>query len=158
MKTFSERFSSLMQPGETQKELADRLGVTQASVCRYLHGQHPDRESIHKICDVTGVSADWLLSGQESEMSQEMDSMVSKIWPHKTKPTEDKDWAEIMLSYFDEMKSLKKEERECLKSLILAYLNGSDFRIELIEFWNFLRFREKYPTMPVPRRKRRPKR
>jgi len=155
MKNFSERFSSLRHPGETQKEFADRLGVTQASVSRYLRNQHPDRESLKKIGEVTGVSVDWLLSGKESEMSQEVDDMVTKIGAHKTKPTEDKDWAAIMLSYFDEMKSLLMEEKEYIKNIILAYVNEPDRRIELIDYWNYLRFREKNPTMPVPKRKRR---
>jgi transcriptional regulator with XRE-family HTH domain len=158
MKTFSERFNSLRREGETQKEFADRLGVTQASVSRYLRNQHPDRESLKKIGEVTGVSVDWLLSGQESEMSQEVDDMVTKIGAHKTKPTEDKDWAEILLSYFDEMTSLLKEEKEYIKNIITAYVNEPDRRIELIDYWNYLRFREKNPTMPVPKRKRRVKR
>ena len=155
MKNFSERFSSLRHPGETQKEFADRLGVTQASVSRYLRDQHPNRESIQKICDVTGVSADWLLSGKDSEMSQALDTMISKIGASKSKPTEDKDWTEIMLSYFDEMESLTSEEKGYVKEIIRNFVDDVDRRIELIEFWNYLRFREKNPTMPVPKRKRR---
>jgi transcriptional regulator with XRE-family HTH domain len=109
MNTFSERFGSLRKEGETQKEFADRLGITQASISRYLRDQRPDRESINKICEVMGVSADWLLSGKEVEMAKEVDTMITKIGG--SKPTDDKGWTEIMLSYFDKIGSLTTEEK-----------------------------------------------
>lgn len=155
MKTFAERFSSLRYPGETQKEFADRLGITQASISRYLRGQHPDRESLQKIGESTGVSVDWMLSGKDPEMSPEVDNIIRKVGARMTKPTDDKEWSEISLTYFDEMKSLSPEEKEYIKHIIRDLVNDADRRIKLIDFWNFLRFREKNPSMPVPKRKRR---
>jgi len=157
VKTFSERFSSLRYPGETQKEFADRLGITQASISRYLRGQHPDRESLQKIGNSTGVSVDWMLAGKEPEITPEVDNIIRKVGARMTKPAEDKEWAEIALTYFDEMKSLSGEEKEYVKHIIRDYVNDLDRRVELIDYWNYLRFREKNPVMPVPKRKRRKK-
>ena len=155
MKTFSDRFSSLRYPGETQKEFADRLGITQASISRYLRGQHPDRESLQKIGETTGVSVDWILAGKEPEISPEVDNIIRKVGARMTKPSTDKEWSEISLTYFDEMKSLTQEEKEYIKHIIRDFVNDVDRRIEIIDYWNYLRFREKNPTMPVPKRKRR---
>jgi len=155
LKTFSDRFSSLRYPGETQKEFADRLGITQASISRYLRGQHPDRESLQKIGETTGVSVDWILAGKEPEISPEVDNIIRKVGARMTKPSTDKEWSEISLTYFDEMKSLTQEEKEYIKHIIRDFVNDVDRRIEIIDYWNYLRFREKNPTMPVPKRKRR---
>jgi transcriptional regulator with XRE-family HTH domain len=157
VKSFSERFSSLRYPGETQKEFADRLGITQASISRYLRGQHPDRESLQKIGDATGVSVDWMLTGKEPEITPEVDNIIRKVGARMTKPEEDKEWAEIALTYFDEMKGLSGEEKEYIKHIIRDYVNDLDRRVELIDYWNYLRFREKNPVMAVPKRKRRKK-
>jgi len=157
VKTFAERFGSLRYPGETQKEFADRLGITQASISRYLRGQHPDRESLQKIGEATGVSVDWILGGKEPEIAPEVDNIIRKVGARMTKPTDDKEWSEISLTYFDEMKSLTHEEKEYIKHIIRDLVNDVDRRIELIDYWNYLRFREKNPVMPVPKRKRRRK-
>jgi len=158
MKTFVERFSSLLHPGETQKEFAERLGVTQSSVSRYLRGRPPGRESLQKIVAVTGVSSDWLVAGKEREIAPEVSSIIRKVGVRMTRPAEDKDWLQILLFYFDEVKFLAQEEKEYIKNIILDYVNEPDRRIELIHYWNYLRFREKNPTERPPKRKRRKKR
>jgi len=157
MKTFSERFSSLRYPGETQKEFADRLDITQASISRYLRGQHPDRESLQKVADCTGVSVDWMLSGKEPEMAPEVESIVRKIGARMTKPMQDKEWAEVAMTYLEEMKSLEREEKEYIKHILRDLVNDPERRELIIDYWNYLRFREKVPEMAVPKRKRRKK-
>jgi hypothetical protein len=52
----------------------------------------------------------------------------------------------------------RQEQREILKHIIREFVDAPDRRIDLVDFWNYLRFREKNPTMPVPKRKRRKKR
>lgn len=156
MKTFAERFASLRYPGETQKEFADRLGITQASISRYLRGQHPDRESLQKVADCTGVSVDWLLTGKEPGMAPEVEGIVRKVGARMTKPVEDKEWAEIAMTYLDEMKSLTEEEKEYIKHILRDLVLDPVRREILIDYWNYLRFREKMPEMAVPKRKRRP--
>jgi transcriptional regulator with XRE-family HTH domain len=157
VKTFSERFASLRYPGETQKEFADRLGITQASISRYLRNQHPDRESLQKIGVATGVSVDWMLSGKETEISPEVEGILRNVGARMSKPSADKEWAEIALTYFDEMKSLTKDEKEYVKHIIRDYVNDEERRELLIDYWNYLRFREKTPEMAIPKRKRRKK-
>ena len=155
MKTFADRFSSLRYPGETQKEFADRLGITQASISRYLRGQHPDRESLQKIGEATSVSVDWMLAGKEPSIAPEVDNIIRKVGARMTKPEDDKEWSEVALTYFDEMKGLTQEEKDYIKHIIRDYVNDVERRIDLIDYWNYLQFREKNPTMPVPKRKRR---
>jgi len=155
LKTFADRFSSLRYPGETQKEFADRLGITQASISRYLRGQHPDRESLQKIGEATSVSVDWMLAGKEPSIAPEVDNIIRKVGARMTKPEDDKEWSEVALTYFDEMKGLTQEEKDYIKHIIRDYVNDVERRIDLIDYWNYLQFREKNPTMPVPKRKRR---
>lgn len=157
MKTFAERFSSLRYPGETQKEFADRLGITQASISRYLRGQHPDRESLQKVADCTGVSVDWLLTGKDPEMAPEVEGIIRKVGARMTKPVEDKEWADIAMTYLDEMKSLTHEEKEYIKHILRDLVQDPKRREILIDYWNYLRFRERGPEMVVPKRKRRVK-
>ncbi len=157
MKTFSERFASLRYPGETQKEFADRLGITQASISRYLRGQHPDRESLQKVSDCTSVSVDWMLSGKDPAMSPEVEGIVRKIGARMTKPVHDKEWAEVAMTYLDEMKSLEQEEKEYIKHILRDLVNDEARRELIIGYWNYLRFLEKVPEMVVPKRKRRVK-
>ncbi|MCD6421861.1 helix-turn-helix transcriptional regulator [bacterium] len=157
MKTFAERFASLRYPGETQKEFADRLGITQASISRYLRGQQPDRESLEKIAQATGVSVDWLLTGKEPEIDPEVEGIIRKVGARMAKPVEDREWAEVALTYIDEMRSLSREEKEYIKHIVRDLVNDPERRELLIDYWNYLRFREKTPEMPVPKRKRRKK-
>ena len=53
--------------GWTQEELADRVGVTRQAVSRWESGAaKPDADKIVAICDLFGVSADYLLRDQYS--------------------------------------------------------------------------------------------
>lgn len=46
----------------TQKDLADAIGVTQATMTRYCKNQRkPTADAIIKICKTLNISADWLL-------------------------------------------------------------------------------------------------
>jgi transcriptional regulator with XRE-family HTH domain len=157
VKTFSERLASLRFSGETQKEFADRLGMTQASVSRYLRHQNPDREALQKIADRTGVSVDWLLSGKEPEFDSDVEKIVRKVGARMTRPTEDKEWVEVALRYFNEVKGLTSEEREHLKYMIRDILDDKAHRRELFDFWDFLRYKVRSPK-PVPLKKPRKRR
>jgi transcriptional regulator with XRE-family HTH domain len=49
----------------TQKELAQRVGVTRAAVSRWLRGNRlPYRHNLNKICAVLGVHCQWLETGE----------------------------------------------------------------------------------------------
>jgi transcriptional regulator with XRE-family HTH domain len=154
LKTFAERFSSLRYPGETQKEFAHRLGITQASISRYLRGQHPDRMALAKIGEATGLSVDWMLSGKEMEISAQADNIIHKVGARMSRPSNDKEWSEISMTYFDEMKSLTLEEKAYIKHIIRDFVNDAERRVELIDYWNYMKFRDKNPSMPTLKHKR----
>lgn len=46
----------------TQKELAQKIGVTEASMCRYCNNERdPKAKTVVKICQTLNISSDWLL-------------------------------------------------------------------------------------------------
>lgn len=50
--------------GLTQKELAEKLEITEVSLSRYLNGKRMVKlEVFDKMCEVFNVTADWLLRG-----------------------------------------------------------------------------------------------
>jgi len=64
MGTFSERLDSLRQKGERKQDFADRIGVHPAVFSRYSKGIIPRSDTVKRICQATGVSPRWLLTGE----------------------------------------------------------------------------------------------
>lgn len=61
--TISERIKTV-RGTNTQKEFADRLGITQRAVVNYESlGRTPKGAVLKKICEEFGVSEQWLLTG-----------------------------------------------------------------------------------------------
>ena len=53
----------LEEKGIKQKELAEKIGVHEVTVSRYINGNHtPPAEIIKKIAEALGVTSDYLLS------------------------------------------------------------------------------------------------
>lgn len=69
--------------GWSQEELADRVGVTRQAISRWeSNSAKPDADKIVDICDLFGVSADYLLRDQyagEGELPQQAEN--SSILP-----------------------------------------------------------------------------
>lgn len=68
--------------GWNQEELAERIGVTRQAVSRWESGAaKPDADKIIAICDLFGVSADYLLrdrySGEGSNLKSEKHSVIA---------------------------------------------------------------------------------
>ena len=65
---FSERLKRLrMEKGITQKELADRLHISRATIAGYESlGKEPDGEKLCALADFFGVSVDYLLGVTDS--------------------------------------------------------------------------------------------
>lgn len=65
MKEFRERLKLTMQlRGMTQRELAEKTGLTEASISRYVSGQRvPNAESLMKICEALMIYSDYFLFG-----------------------------------------------------------------------------------------------
>ncbi len=54
--------TALFYHNMTQAELAQKIGVTEASMCHYCKSERdPKSETVVKICHTLNISADWLL-------------------------------------------------------------------------------------------------
>ena len=73
-KTFAERLADLLkQQGVSQKELAERVGVTEATMSRYMHSERiPKSEIIANIATALHTTSDYLL-GTEKDGDIETD-------------------------------------------------------------------------------------
>ena len=57
---------ALERKGKTQAWLSEEIGVTQQTMCRYVHGKRiPKAPIMAKIADALGVDLNWLLTGKE---------------------------------------------------------------------------------------------
>lgn len=58
----------LIASGMTQKDLAERLGVSQPTISDWLRNvTFPSSENLREICKITGLSADDLLCGHTDD-------------------------------------------------------------------------------------------
>ena len=66
---FSNNLITLMERENLkQKDLAKKIGVTEISMSRYIHGtRKPKYDVVLKICEVFGCSVDYLLSTGEGD-------------------------------------------------------------------------------------------
>ena len=59
------------QAGLTQEQLGEALGVSRQAVSKWESGQaNPDVGYIIRMCELFGLSADWLLTGKEEPGAQ----------------------------------------------------------------------------------------
>ncbi len=68
MSIFTDRLSSLLEKNNmTQRELAERIGVTNATLCRYVSGERqPKSDTVANIATALHTTSDYLL-GRESD-------------------------------------------------------------------------------------------
>lgn len=86
--------------GWSQEELAERIGVTRQAVSRWeSNSAKPDADKIIAICDMFGVSADYLLRDQfGGELSaRQQDQPQESIYGSKTYSMTQKKWAGVGL-------------------------------------------------------------
>ena len=81
--TFGEKLFSLRKSQKlSQEELSEKLGVTRQAVSRWENGETmPDSPNLLEICNLFGVSADYLLRD---------DIAAQKTEPDKTEPKAEK--------------------------------------------------------------------
>ena len=67
MKIFQERIKEQRKLyGFTQRDIAERLGISQPSYIRYENGSsEPSQENLVKIADIFDVSVDYLLGRKD---------------------------------------------------------------------------------------------
>lgn len=68
-KEFGERLQSMLQcRGVTQKELAARIGTTEATICRYVTGdREPKADMLANIATALHTTSDYLLGIEHDE-------------------------------------------------------------------------------------------
>ena len=68
-KAFGERLLSLLQKqGITQKQLADRLNTTEATLSRYVNGERePKADMVANIATALNTTSDYLLGIEKSD-------------------------------------------------------------------------------------------
>ena len=65
--------------GYTQEKLAEKCGITEVTLSRYVRGgREPRAGAIRKIAEILNVSADWLL-GLSDEMDRHPDYPLEKM-------------------------------------------------------------------------------
>ena len=80
MKTIAQKIEeALSDINMTQKELAKKTGVTEATISRYLSGaRNPRGEILSKIADVLGLTTDYLLGNSEVKHPSNAGSLTPK--------------------------------------------------------------------------------
>ena len=86
--TIGEKILNLRKArGWSQEELADRVGITRQAVSRWEAGTaKPDADKIIAICDLFGISADYLLRDAERKSAAEERDEAELSKPKTGKP------------------------------------------------------------------------
>ena len=92
------RVKALMkEQGMTQRELARRTGLTEASVCKYLSGARtPQAEAVVLLAKALGTTSDYLLGIKRDEGSIYLD-LEKQILENKANLTPEERMSIIML-------------------------------------------------------------
>lgn len=93
----------LQEKGMTQRELADRTGLTEATISRYVNGtRRPRGEALLNIALTLGVTTDYLLEASDL-----------RVWPEEK--NEDKDYYTALKAI---ARSGTKWDRRRIKNLV----------------------------------------
>lgn len=70
----AERLAAALgsKPGTTQREIADRVGVTAQAVSRWLKTGEVSDENLRKVAEILGVDYGWLRFGERQESGVEV--------------------------------------------------------------------------------------
>lgn len=81
MKTIAQKIQeSLEKKSLTQRELAEKVNVTEATISRYISGtRSPRGEILSRIAAVLGVTTDYLLGNSESSVIIDNEKDIEKV-------------------------------------------------------------------------------
>ena len=117
MKSFGDNLKEARtKKGISQGKLAELMQIHSAHISRYERNQTvPSVDVVKKFADILEVSADTLIYGTDDEKAQ------SKI-------TDDE-----LLTMFSKAQTLNEADRNCVKSLIKAFLFQKDMQQQLAQ-------------------------
>ena len=80
VKTFSKRLKiAILFSDLSQKELAEKAGVTPASITSYAKGtKNPTMETLVKIADALNISTDWLCGIENKGYRRNSDEIIGE--------------------------------------------------------------------------------
>ncbi|MCM8900524.1 helix-turn-helix transcriptional regulator [Caldicoprobacter algeriensis] len=114
MDIFIKRLQELLDEKDmTQRELAERIGVTEVTISRYINGERKPRiDIIGKIAEVFGVSIDYLLG--YSNIRNPYNNVKSN--DHQSENDEDDErMSEEDLYVIEQFKKFLKQQRRMKK-------------------------------------------
>ena len=101
--SFNERLLELIHNKKiTQKDLADKAGVTEAAMSHYLKGDRFPRASVlARIADALGTTSEYLMNGNASDAKEEID-YAKKLIARNVSEMSKEDKIRIMSILFEE--------------------------------------------------------
>lgn len=116
MKSFGDNLKEARtKKGLSQGKLAELMQIHSAHISRYERNQTiPSVDVVKKFADILDVSADLLIYGTEDEKAK------SKITDNE------------LLTMFSKAQTLNDHDRDCVKSLIKAFLFQKDMQQQLV--------------------------
>lgn len=109
--SFIKKLSILLEEKNiTQRELAEKINVTEVTISRYLSGERSPRiEIVSKIAEFFGVSIDYLLGKEETTNINTEDERLMAFYQGYTDLTEaDKD---VLMATFDAFIKARKGDK-----------------------------------------------
>ncbi|MFN2926540.1 helix-turn-helix domain-containing protein [Lachnospiraceae bacterium YH-ros2228] len=102
MSVFSERLNALIKKnGWTQRELAQKIGVTEQAISHYARGRRiPRNDTLVQIAKALGTTTDDLLGASESVSLKRMERIQQNLY--KLNPDQLKKAEKLLNAAFDD--------------------------------------------------------
>lgn len=79
MEYYEKLRNALEKSGYTQKELADKVGITSSSLCRYLHGsREPKATVLFKLCECLNIDIYDLFANNSETLGNKSLNLISR--------------------------------------------------------------------------------
>ncbi len=133
MEHFSQRLESLIKPGESRAEFAERLGLSTRQFSIYLTGTKlPGMDIIQRIALNTSTSVEWLIFGEDAALRSR--SSVKKEFS-------DKEIAELAAMWIKQARDLSANDKDTLVRMIRQIISDKALREELLVYFQYQEFK-----------------
>jgi len=129
---FSQRLKMLRQEaGLTQKELAEKLGVSRGTIGMYEIGQRdPDTETLRKLSDIFGVSIDYLLGKTDFRNSFIPEDYKEKYKVTKRDMLQYEDFVKHVNAFFMDDKVADEDKEKLFKDISELFWKAKEINKE----------------------------